>query len=191
MACTTMTALTSHDNMPHSHTGGTVTRPDLPDYVPDYMLRWEGMYRDEHTHDETEYALQENRPAARRLSILIVDDERSIAELLADLLEGAGYEVFVATNGRSALAIARRELPALVLTDLMMPGVDGVEFVRRLRASPITNTIPVVLMSSVRPKMEAMENVPFLPKPFDLDDVLNAVQTYADTSQIQGNLAQH
>ncbi|HST89738.1 MAG TPA: response regulator [Ktedonobacterales bacterium] len=113
-------------------------------------------------------------------TILVVDDEPSIAELLCELLESAGYRSLRAGNARTALAIARRERPALVLTDRNMPEVDGIEFVRRLRASPVTNDIPVMLMSSTRPDLEAVGNVPFLAKPFDLDDVLSAVAAYAD-----------
>lgn len=187
MARTTMREQAAHDNMPPPYAGGALAQTTLPDF----MLHWERMYRDEHTHDEAEQVLESRVSASRRMSVLVVDDERSIAELLADLLEGAGYDVFVATNGRTALAIARREHPALVLTDLMMPGVDGAEFVHRLRASPITNDIPVVMMSSIRPNMEAMENVPFLPKPFDLDDVLDAVQTYAGGWVRQDKWARH
>src|SRR5689334_9150775 len=114
-------------------------------------------------------------------TILVVDDEPSIAELLCELLESSGYRPLRASNARTALAIARRERPALVLTDRNMPEVDGIEFLRRLRASPVTNTIPVMLMSSTRPDLEAVGNVPFLAKPFDLDDVLRAVAAYADT----------
>ena len=113
------------------------------------------------------------------VTILVVDDEPSIAELLCELLDSAGYRCLRAGNARTALAIARREHPALVLTDRNMPEVDGIEFMRRLRASPVTNDIPVLLMSSTRPDLEAIGNVPFLAKPFDLDDVLRAVATYA------------
>lgn len=120
---------------------------------------------------------QVERPA----TILVVDDEPSIAELLCELLDSAGYRSVRAGNARTALAIARRERPALVLTDRNMPEVDGIEFVRRLRASPVTNDIPVMLMSSTRPDLEAVGDVPFLAKPFDLDDVLRAVAAYADT----------
>lgn len=148
-----------------------------------FMAQWNSADPSGHVHIEAERAREERVSAARRLVVLVVDDERSIAELLAEFLEGVGYAVFVATDGRSALAIARREHPALVLTDLMMPGLDGAEFVRNLRASPITNNIPVVLMSSIRPNPEAIENVPFLPKPFDLDDVLDTVRTHAGEPQ--------
>lgn len=180
---TTLGAQAMHDDQPNSYTVGAVAQPALPDYY----VRWEDTYRDEQAQHEAERTLLERMSVTRRNAILVVDDERSIADLLAELLEDAGYEVFIASNGRAALAIARREHPALVLTDLMMPGVDGKEFLARLRSSPITHDIPVVVMSSIRPNMETLYNVPFLPKPFDLDDVLDLVQTYAGESPSQSS----
>jgi CheY-like chemotaxis protein len=130
---------------------------------------------------------QECRPAHHRAAVLVVDDEPAITALLSEVLEIAGFDVFTATNGRTALAIARREHPVLVLTDRLMPEVDGIEFVRRLRSSPVTNDIPVVLMSSTRPTHEQIDDIPFLPKPFDLDEVLAVIARYAahDTHQRQ------
>jgi CheY-like chemotaxis protein len=118
-------------------------------------------------------------PLRERRTVLVVDDEPSIVELIAEVLEEAGYRVLIARNARTALAIARREQPALVLTDRYMPEIDGVEFVRHLRASVMTAGIPVVIMSSTRPDVETTGDVPFLAKPFDLDDMLNTVATYA------------
>jgi CheY-like chemotaxis protein len=108
-------------------------------------------------------------------TILIVDDEESIAELLADLLGDEGYRVIVARDGAAALACARSAQPAMVLSDCMMPGLDGMEFVREMRRHPATRHIPVALMSSARPKMLRLPDVPFLEKPFDLDDVVALV----------------
>ena len=118
--------------------------------------------------------------AALRPTVLIVDDEPSIVDLLCEFLQEVGYRALLAHNGRTALAIARREHPALVLTDRNMPGIDGVDLLRRLRASPVTSDIPVMIMSSTRPATpEGAERVPFLAKPFDLDDMLAAVAAYA------------
>ena len=114
-----------------------------------------------------------------RPTVLIVDDEPSIVDLLCEFLEDSGYHALLARNGRTALAIARREHPALVLTDRNMPGIDGVDLLRRLRSSPTTSNIPVVIMSSTRPTSEGTDRVPFLAKPFDLDDMLATVATYA------------
>jgi CheY-like chemotaxis protein len=115
----------------------------------------------------------------QRPVVMIVDDDDGIANLLADLLADEGYQVIVARDGLAALRGVRRERPAMVLTDCMMPGLDGVEFLRELRRHPSTRTIPVVLMSSSRPRNPALADVPFLAKPFDVDDVLEIVARYA------------
>ena len=135
-------------------------------------------------HDPLQEPLQGGRlerahPLRERRTVLVVDDEPSIVELIAEVLEEVGYRVLIARNVRTALAIARREQPALVLTDRYMPEIGGVEFVRHLRASVMTAGIPVVIMSSTRPDVETTGDVPFLAKPFDLDDMLNTVATYA------------
>lgn len=145
--------------------------------------------------------------ADQRPTVLIVEDERSIAAVIRDVLEQVGYRTLIANNGRVALALLRRERPALVLTDRMMPEVDGIEFVRRLRASPITHAIPVVMMSSIQPGDDSTGNmcsvsghveritqhvppcfqyiaidgeaVAFLPKPFDLNDLLQLAEALA------------
>lgn len=119
------------------------------------------------------------RPRAARPLVLIADDERSIAELLADILDGAGYDVLLAPNGEIALHLARERHPALILTDLMMPRLDGADLVRSLHARAATRHIPVVLMSSTRPRSATLGNIPFLPKPFDLDEVIEIVRRYA------------
>lgn len=146
-----------------------------------------------------------------RKTVLVVDDERSIARLLMELLTGAGYRVLVASGGHAALGLARSERPALILTDYMMPGMDGKELVRRLRGSPVTNDIPIVMMSSERPRLASRESIagirspeahildmvgcdvylahvgdillPFLEKPFDLDVVLDIVRTATEAEE--------
>lgn len=112
-------------------------------------------------------------------TVLVVDDEECIAQLLGEFLESVGYHVLLAGNGRVALTLARVFLPALVLTDVVMPEMDGPEFIEALRASPKTRNIPVVLMSSTRPAAAALCDIPFIAKPFDLDGVLDYVDRYA------------
>jgi CheY-like chemotaxis protein len=107
------------------------------------------------------------------VSILVVDDEPVILLALVDLLEDAGYEARVASNGREALLRMAETPPDLVLMDIMMPSVDGREVVRRMRDDPRLRSVPVILMSAaITPDMAEL-NVAFLPKPFDVDDVLD------------------
>lgn len=71
---------------------------------------------------------------ARTKKILVVDDEKSLVQLCLIILEAAGYEVRGAYNGRQALSMITEDLPDLVLLDVMMPGMDGIEVCRRIRA---------------------------------------------------------
>ncbi len=83
-----------------------------------------------------------------RLTVLIVDDDLYIAEMYRLRLEIEGYDVIVATDGEQGLAIARDTAPAFICLDYRLPGIDGLEALRRLRAEPATNSIPVLMLSN-------------------------------------------
>jgi len=80
--------------------------------------------------------------------ILVVDDQRTNAEMVSGLLRNLGYDVEVATNGAEALESVRDKAPDLVISDILMPQMDGYELCRRLRASPATALLPVILITS-------------------------------------------
>ena len=82
-------------------------------------------------------------------SILIVEDEYGLAELLRDMLTELGYEVSLAINGRLALEVLREREIHLVLTDAMMPVMDGPELARAMRADERHRRIPIVMMTSL------------------------------------------
>ena len=82
-------------------------------------------------------------------SILIVDDEFGLAEMLREMLMEVGYQVAVAIHGRGALQVLRDRRVDLVLTDIMMPVMDGPELARTIRADPSLRTIPIVMMTSL------------------------------------------
>jgi DNA-binding response OmpR family regulator len=84
-------------------------------------------------------------PAPR---ILVVDDEADIGTILGALLRRAGYRVTTAQDGLAALASIGAEPPALVVMDVRMPRLDGLETLRRIRAAPATATLPVILMTA-------------------------------------------
>lgn len=81
--------------------------------------------------------------------VLIVDDVPDNLALLHDALDESGYTVLVATHGEAALARAAQALPDIVLLDAMMPGMDGFEVARRLKASPLTAHIPIIFMTGL------------------------------------------
>jgi CheY-like chemotaxis protein len=80
--------------------------------------------------------------------ILYVEDNEDNVYMLCSRLKRKGYEVFVATDGRQGVALARAEVPALILMDLSLPVIDGWEATRRLKALPETRNIPVIAISA-------------------------------------------
>ena len=81
-------------------------------------------------------------------TIVLVEDNPANMELATDLLELAGFRVVQATTAESAITLARREQPSLVLMDLQLPGMDGLEATRRLKGDPETSHIPVVALTA-------------------------------------------
>src|ERR1043165_3775939 len=82
-------------------------------------------------------------------SVLIVDDEFGLADITADLLTEAGYDVALAINGKLGLASLASRRADIVITDLMMPVMDGPEMIRRMRADPALSRIPAILMTAL------------------------------------------
>ena len=114
-------------------------------------------------------------------SILVLDDRSDDRELLATLLGHAGYSVRGASTGDEALGLARAERPDLVITDILMPAMNGYEFVRRLRSDPETEAIPVVFCTATTRRersgsLAAACGVShFIPKPCDPETVVSTV----------------
>ena len=80
--------------------------------------------------------------------ILAIDDDPNIRELLRARLSSHGYSVVLAEDGPTGLEAVAQEIPDLVIVDLMMPGMDGLSFVKRLRANPETESLPVLMLSA-------------------------------------------
>ncbi|HWK80420.1 MAG TPA: response regulator [Thermomicrobiales bacterium] len=104
-------------------------------------------------------------------TVLVVDDERYIVDLLTDLLDDEGYRVISAFDGLAALQKVKEEAPDLILADIMMPRLDGLALLTRIREE--YSGVPVVLMSAAVTPL--MHEVPYIAKPFDLDDLLDIV----------------
>jgi two-component system chemotaxis response regulator CheY len=113
------------------------------------------------------------RATATRCVALVVDDEPDVRYLLRSALEGAGYAVVEASHGEAALEQVRRSPPQIVLTDRMMPRMDGIELIGRLRAEESTKAIPIVLVSGTRGSLAGADAV--LWKPFDVNELVALV----------------
>ncbi|RKG68915.1 response regulator [Corallococcus sp. CA054B] len=122
-------------------------------------------------------------------TVLVVDDEQGILEALADLLREEGYRVLTASHGREALERMAEVTPDLVLTDWMMPVLDGPALIARIQQDPVLRHIPVLGMSAVdvsglkrlHPGME------FLQKPFDIRALMKLVRRALDAnSRVRG-----
>ena len=102
--------------------------------------------------------------------ILIVDDEPDVRFVLKMAFESAGHQIVEAHHGVAALERVDSSRPDLVVTDVMMPVLDGLELVRRLRANPDTAAIPILLLSSRATGASGADAA--LPKPFKAHEVL-------------------
>ena len=113
--------------------------------------------------------------------VLIVDDEDNVRRLVAVTLGGGDYEVLQARDGVEALAVAQRERPVLVLLDVSMPGLDGIEVCRRIKADPALRGTTVVMLTAqaqadVQRRALAAGSDTFLTKPFSPLQVLELVE---------------
>jgi CheY-like chemotaxis protein len=112
-------------------------------------------------------------------TILVVDDEFGISELLEALLTDEGHHVMTAANGRQALERMNEIQPDLVISDLMMPVMDGVALLRAIRHRPQWHGIPFVLMSAL-PETNARNRLHdyqgFILKPFRMDEIVASVE---------------
>jgi DNA-binding response OmpR family regulator len=111
-------------------------------------------------------------------SILIVDDEFGLAEMLRDMLRDYGYDVSVAINGRLALDILKERPIGLVITDMMMPVMDGAELASAMRESETYRHIPIVMMTSLPSAMPHQSTLfhTVIRKPFTPELLLRTVR---------------
>ena len=112
--------------------------------------------------------------------VLVVDDDPQVLRLLRVNFELEGYDVASASSGEEALDAIAAERPDVLVCDIMMPGIDGLEVVRRLRADPETSSLPVVMVSAKAQQTDLARGQEagadaYVTKPFDPQDLLDAV----------------
>ncbi len=117
-----------------------------------------------------------------RKVIIAVDDEPDIRTLVCFCLRNSGnFEVLEAKNGEEAIALAIVHQPALIIMDVRMPGMGGIEACRRLKANPATASIPVIFLSAWHSEEQAAleaGGTAFLPKPFSPEELIATVCKY-------------
>jgi CheY-like chemotaxis protein len=113
--------------------------------------------------------------------VLVVDDVVDNVELLADALEDVGYEVLKAFSGIEALNIAGSSKPDVIMLDIMMPGIDGIEVCRRLKSNPKLKSIPVIMVSALGEDSDLKMGLEagaqdYIIKPYNVSVALSQVQ---------------
>jgi sigma-B regulation protein RsbU (phosphoserine phosphatase) len=116
-------------------------------------------------------------------SILLVDDEPTNLQVLFETLDGIGRKKLIAKDGKTALSIARKAHPELILLDIMMPGMDGFEVCRQLKSDPNTRDIPVIFLSALSGTEDKVHGlnlgaVDYVTKPFQPEEVIARVNTH-------------
>jgi cellulose synthase/poly-beta-1,6-N-acetylglucosamine synthase-like glycosyltransferase/CheY-like chemotaxis protein len=122
---------------------------------------------------------------SHQASILIVDDDETILDYVNNALLEYGYDVTTATNGKQALERIAEAIPDLVVSDVMMPEMDGLSLLKALRSEKSTNSIPILLLTtkgSIKDKVEGLHlgADDYLTKPFDIEELIARVQSKID-----------
>ena len=113
--------------------------------------------------------------------ILVAEDEKQIADMISFKLSNAGHKVVRAPDGEQAMILASRELPDLILLDVMMPGLGGVEVLRRLKNDPALRVVPVIMVSAKGHERDVLSGlrggaIDYIVKPFSLKELSARVE---------------
>jgi len=114
--------------------------------------------------------------------ILIVEDDPTTVQLIEFLLKKNNFEVLIAYNGVEALQIAKKEKSDLILMDVMMPKMDGIEAIEKLKKDENTRDIPIVILSALGQEMDVMRGLQagassYIVKPFSPKELLEEIKT--------------
>jgi putative two-component system response regulator len=128
-------------------------------------------------------------------TILVVEDTHASLKLITDILVADGYQVRPADSGELALASVEAMPPELILLDIIMPGMDGFEVLRRLKTRRETSDIPVIILSAITEVEQRVEGlnlgaVDFISKPFQPDELLARVRTHMELFRLRVRLEQ-
>ena len=121
------------------------------------------------------------RATSRQPKVVVVDDEPAIVEVVCDVLEDEGIPAAPCPEAVRAHACIRAKQPAVVILDVQMPGIDGIDLFRQLRADPATSTISVIFFTANAHKLQqrlpdyAAQGAVLIPKPFNVTKLIDAV----------------
>ena len=131
----------------------------------------------------------QKKKKSRRAKILVVDDEPNIVQTLQDRLEMNDYQVITAADGKEGLEKATSERPDIVLLDVIMPIMDGLEMLERLRKNDSTRDLPVIMLTArsqsqdiTRANSYGIED--YVVKPFDLSELLEKIQAILENKKV-------
>ena len=129
-------------------------------------------------------------------NIMVIDDTPANLDILAAILRGAGYQVRLFPRGASALHSLDRDIPDLILLDIVMPGMDGFAVCAELKTLPSAREIPVIFLSALnetshKVKAFAAGGVDYITKPFQQEEVLARVHTHLSIRHLQQELERH
>ena len=112
--------------------------------------------------------------------IMVVDDELPITQVVGDLLKTEGYKVITAISGKEALDKLKKNIPHLILLDIMMPGMDGWDVVEKIRGNKKLEKLKIVFLTAkidpVSRSMGSLASLDYITKPFDNKDLVNRVK---------------
>ena len=131
--------------------------------------------------------------AAPEFCVLVVDDISKNLQVVGTMLRDAGYHVMPATSGTQALERAQAQAPDLILLDLMMPGMDGLEVCQRLKADPLTRSIPIIFLTASNEMEHLVKGfsagaVDYVTKPFNAPELLARVRTHLELQHARARL---
>jgi CheY-like chemotaxis protein len=123
--------------------------------------------------------------------ILFADDDSGIREVVSEILSREGYQVVVAKDGPEVLVLAKSDKPDLIISDFQMPGLNGIDVCKRLKADDFTKNIPVIMVTGYPSEKEESLNAgafDFIAKPIDKTDLLLRIKCVLKVSNISNEL---
>jgi CheY-like chemotaxis protein len=134
--------------------------------------------------------MMDNVTVTQTSSVLVVDDEVDTAEMLVEMMRVSGYHVFKSSGGRQAIQMVAREKPDVVLLDVMMPDMSGLDVLRYMRHDPRLQKIPVIILSAkcmpsdVKSGLDAGADL-YLNKPVSCEELCSAVEEVIGAAKLK------